>query len=109
LRALVQDADAARGVLRALTEEADGLPGAREAETLVTSTLSGSGGEAYARAAVERLALLAAAAAMRGSAPAMVVELFARTRLAGQQGAMFGTSNIGAAEGGAILLRALPA
>jgi putative acyl-CoA dehydrogenase len=107
LRVLAQDGDAARTVVRVLAEEAADLPGVGEAERLVTSVLSGD--EAHARAAVERLALLAAAAALRGSAPAMVAELFARTRLASQQGAMLGTSSISAAEAGAILLRALPA
>ena len=67
-----------------------------------------SAGEAQARLAVERLALLAAAAALRASAPAAVAELFARTRLNGPRGVMLGTSNINAAEIDALLARALP-
>jgi putative acyl-CoA dehydrogenase len=65
-------------------------------------------GEAQARLAVERLALLAAAAALRVSAPAAVAELFARTRLVGQRGAMLGTSDISVTETEALLARALP-
>jgi len=109
LRALAQDGDVARMVLHALAEEAAGLPGTREAQALIEAVLSGSDGEAHARIAVERLALLAAAAALRGSAPAMIAELFARTRLAGGQGAMFGTIDVGVAEATSILQRALPA
>jgi putative acyl-CoA dehydrogenase len=65
-------------------------------------------GEAQARIAVERLALLAATAALRASAPAALAELFARTRLVGPRGVMLGTSDISAAEIDALLTRALP-
>jgi putative acyl-CoA dehydrogenase len=108
LRALAQDANAAQAVLHLLGEDAADLPGAREAQAFIASVLSGRDGEAQARAAVERLALLAAAAALRESAPPMIADLFAQTRLAGRDGAMFGTSGIGAAEASAILQRALP-
>jgi hypothetical protein len=42
------------------------------------------------------------------SAPAAVAELFARTRLVGQRGAMLGTSDISVTETEALLARALP-
>jgi putative acyl-CoA dehydrogenase len=104
LRALTQDA--AQTVLHALAEEAAGLPGVREAHALIGSVLAA--GEVQARLAVERLALLAAAAALRGSAPVPVAELFARTRLGGLRGVMLGTSEIAAAEASILLARALP-
>jgi putative acyl-CoA dehydrogenase len=56
---------------------------------------------------VGRLALLAAAAALRSSAPPAVAELFARTRLGAQHDAMYGTGDLGAGET-ALLERALP-
>jgi putative acyl-CoA dehydrogenase len=109
LRALTQDADAARMVLKSLVDDTAGLPGAREAEALVDSVLSGRDSEAHARVAVERLALLAAAAALRTGAPENIAELFARTRLQQPQGAMLGTSHLDTRESTAILQRALPA
>jgi hypothetical protein len=51
---------------------------------------------------------LAAAAALRASAPARMTESFARTRLAAARGATYGTSDISAADAAAILERALP-
>jgi len=104
LRALAQDS--AKAVLDALAEDAAGLPGVREAHALIGSALAA--GEAQARLAVERLALLAAAAALRQSAAAPVAELFARTRLGGPRGVMLGTSDLAPAETRALLERALP-
>jgi putative acyl-CoA dehydrogenase len=104
LRALAQDG--AQAVLDALAEDAANLPGVREALLRIGQALSA--GEAQARLAVERLALLAAAAALRASAPASVAELFARTRLGGARGVMLGTSDIKVAEIDALLSRALP-
>jgi putative acyl-CoA dehydrogenase len=69
--------------------------------------LSGENAQAHARAAVGRLAALAAAAALRRDAP-QLAELFARTRLADRHGAMYGTSDIAPAEARAVLERALP-
>jgi hypothetical protein len=56
---------------------------------------------------VGRLALLAAAAALRSSAPPDVAELFARTRLSAHHDAIYGTDDLGAGET-ALLERALP-
>jgi putative acyl-CoA dehydrogenase len=95
-----------RTVLDALVVDAEGLPGVRETRALIGEALAA--GEAKARLAVERLALLAAAAALRVSAPVAVAELFARTRLAGSHGVMLGTSDISVAERAELLARALP-
>jgi putative acyl-CoA dehydrogenase len=107
LRVLEREPQAARAVIAGLAEEAAELPGAREAADFVAATLS-AGSEAQARAAVERLASLAAAAALRASAPARMTELFARTRLVGPRGAIYGAADISAADAAAILERALP-
>ena len=108
IRALGHDGEAARAVLGALADEAADLPGARETARAVETALAAPEAEANARAAVGRLAQLAAAAALRQSAPPEVAELFARTRLEARHGAMFGASDIGAQEGCRLLERALP-
>jgi len=105
LRALERDKEAGREVLAALVEEAG--VAARDTAAFIEATLAGAELEARARAAVERLALLAAAAALRGSAPAAIADLFARTRLAASRG-MFGTSALAASDAATILQRALP-
>jgi putative acyl-CoA dehydrogenase len=104
LRALAAE----REVPGALAAEAADLPGARAAAEFIADALSAGNGEARARAVVERLALLAAAAALRRSAPPAVAELFARTRLGGRRGATYGTSDIGSDEARALIDRALP-
>ena len=65
-------------------------------------------GEAKARAAVERLAMLAATAALAEGAPA-AAEAFARTRLAVPRGGTFGTADLGPSDVVTLLDRALPA
>ncbi len=104
LRALAAERD----VPGALAAEAADLPGARAAAEFIADTLLAGNGEARSRAAVERLALLAAAAALRRSAPPAVAELFARTRLGERRGATYGTSDIGSDEARALIDRALP-
>ena len=104
LRAATQEG--AQSMLDALAEEAAELPGVREARELIAQALAA--GEAQARLPVERLALLAAAAALCASAPSSVAELFARTRLGGPRGMMLGTSDINSAAIDALLSRALP-
>jgi putative acyl-CoA dehydrogenase len=108
LRALAREADGARAALAELAEETRGLPDGREAVGFVEAQLSGGGAEAGARAAVERLAALAAAAALKVSAPATVAEAFARTRLAGRRGATLGASEVSQNDIAALLERALP-
>jgi putative acyl-CoA dehydrogenase len=106
LRAVAHEA--ARAVLGALAGEAAALPGACETADFIVGALSAADAEAHARSAVGRLALLAAAAALReGSAP-QLAELFARTRLAVRHGAMYGTGDIAADDARLLLERALP-
>jgi putative acyl-CoA dehydrogenase len=107
LRALGQDREAARVALAALAEEAADLPGARAALDFIARAVAAEDAEGEARAAVDRLALLAAAAALRQSAPE-VAALFARTRLEQVHGAIYGTSRIAADEARRLIERALP-
>jgi putative acyl-CoA dehydrogenase len=108
LRALAHDGEAARAVLAALGEEAADLPGAHAALALLERAFAAPDLEAQARAAVDGLALLAAAAALGQSAPE-VAALFARTRLQHGHAALYGTSEISAEEARRVIDRALPA
>jgi putative acyl-CoA dehydrogenase len=104
LRALGRDA---RAALAALAEEAGDVPGARAALDVIARAAAAEDAEGEARAAVDRLALLAAAAALRQSAPE-VANLIAHTRLEESHGAMYGTSRIAADEARRLIDRALP-
>jgi putative acyl-CoA dehydrogenase len=107
LRALSREADAAIGVLRSLIEETNGLPGAAEAAVFIGNTLRRADSERVARSAVEKLALLAAAAALNGVAPHSA-ELFARTRLAENHASMYGAVDLASDDIRGLLERALP-
>src|SRR6185295_19102074 len=107
LRAFAQDGEAARALLKDIARDTENLPGARAAADFIEAALAGDAAEASARAAVGRLAMLAAAAALRDSAPA-VAEIFARTRLATPHGALFGTTGLAAGELARLIERALP-
>jgi putative acyl-CoA dehydrogenase len=109
LRALSREGEAARAVLGDLVRACGDLPGVNEAASFVARTLASADGEAKARAAVERLAMLAAAAALAEGAPAAVAEAFARTRLATARGGTFGTSDLAPSEVTTLSERALPA
>jgi putative acyl-CoA dehydrogenase len=109
LRALTHEGEAARAVIGDLASRTRELPNGRVAAQLIETVLSASDAEANARVAVGSLAMLAAADALRESAPASVAEQFARTRLGGRRDAMLGTSELRAAEARSILERALPA
>src|SRR5437764_8549625 len=108
LRALSREGEAARAVLADLVRACGDLPGAKEAAAFIAKTLAAPDGEAKARAAVERLAMLAAAAALTESAP-QVGELFARTRLSAVRGGTFGTSDLSGTEVTTLSERALHA
>jgi len=108
LRALSREGEAARAVLADLVRACAGLPGAKEAASFIGQTFMAADGEAKARAAVERLAMLAATAALAEGAPA-AAEAFARTRLAAPRGGTFGTADLAAGEVAMLLDRALPA
>jgi len=108
LRALAREGEAGRELIEALAREAAHLSGAAQAGVFVTNALGAREAEAHARRAVERLALLAAAAALAQSAPA-VAEMFARTRLNEPHGRTYGTAVLENSEVGVLLERALPA
>jgi putative acyl-CoA dehydrogenase len=108
LRAFARDADAAHEMLSGHVVEAGNAPGAAEIAEFVGRTLANADSEARARIAVERLAQLAAAAALKSSAPDEVAALFARTRLQGRRGATYGTSELNVAETAMLLGRTLP-
>jgi putative acyl-CoA dehydrogenase len=103
-----RERDAAHAVVGALAAETIGLPGAADAVRSIEAAWSKPGAEANARSAVERLAVLAAAAALRASAPAPIAEAFARTRRGRSRGATYGCADLSPAETSAILQRALP-
>jgi len=108
LRALSREGEAARAVLADLVRACGDLPGAKEAAAFIAKTLAAPDGEAKARAAVERLAMLAAAAALTESAP-QVGEAFARARIAAPRGGTFGTADLSGTEVTTLSARALPA
>jgi putative acyl-CoA dehydrogenase len=107
LRALSREADAALAVLRDLTEETRGLSGAAEAVTFIAKAFSKPDSERAARLTVERLALLAATAALNAVSPRHA-ELFAATRLAGNHASMYGAVDFANEDAKALLQRALP-
>ncbi|MDA9469490.1 isovaleryl-CoA dehydrogenase [Bradyrhizobium sp. CCBAU 53415] len=107
LRALSREPDAAMAVLQSLAAETKGLPGAGEAVAFIGRTFRRADGERVARLAVEKLALLAAAAALNGVSPHNA-ELFAATRLAADHASMYGAVELESADVRALLERALP-
>lgn len=107
LRALSREADAALAVLRDLTDQTQGLPGASEATAFIGKTFRRPDSERVARLAVEKLALLAAAAALNAVSPGHA-ELFAATRLAGNHASMYGAVDLASADVAGLLERALP-
>jgi putative acyl-CoA dehydrogenase len=107
LRALSREADAAMAVLQTLTQQTRGLSGAADAVAFVGQAFRRPDGERVARLAVERLALLAAAAALNAVSPHHA-ELFARTRLAAPHAGMYGAVDLATDDIKSLLLRALP-
>jgi putative acyl-CoA dehydrogenase len=107
LRALSREAEAASAVLQGLAEESRGLPGATEAVAFIAGSFRRPDGERVARLAVERLALLAAAAALNRVSPRQA-ELFAATRLAGHHAGMYGAVELANDDIRGLLERALP-
>jgi putative acyl-CoA dehydrogenase len=107
LRALSREADAAMGVLQRLMAETKGLPGAAEAATFIGNTFRRADSERVARLAVEKLAMLAAAAALNSVSPHSA-ELFAATRLAENHASMYGAVDLTNDDIRGLLERALP-
>jgi hypothetical protein len=109
LRALKRDEDAV-GVFAQLAREAADLVGA-EAVGVDPKEFANNefANEANARITVGKLAILAAAAALKASAPLTVTETFLRTRLVRPSGSLYGADGIDAATAELVLQRALPA
>jgi putative acyl-CoA dehydrogenase len=105
LRALAAEREGGAALMHALAAETADLPGGRKAARVLRDALGD--GEAAGRAAVGQLATLAAAAALRETAPA-VAELFARTRLEHQPSPLFGAIALEGAEARSMVDRALP-
>jgi putative acyl-CoA dehydrogenase len=107
LRALSREADAAAAVLQGLVQQTKGLSGATEAVAFIGKAFRRPDGERVARLAVEKLALLAAAAALNIVSPHHA-ELFARTRLATTHAGMYGAVDLANDDIKNLLGRALP-
>jgi len=107
LRALSREPEAASAVLQGLAEQAKALPGANEAIAFIGKSFRRPDGERVARLAVEKLALLAAAAALAQVSPHHA-QLFARTRLAQIHASMYGAVDLAAEDVRGLLERALP-
>jgi putative acyl-CoA dehydrogenase len=107
LRALSREVDAAASVLQRLAEETKSLPGAADGVAFIGKAFRRPDSERVARLAVEKLALLAAAAALNGVSPHHA-ELFARTRLAQNHASMYGAVDLAYGDIRALLERALP-
>src|SRR5207248_7003297 len=106
LRALSREPDAATAVLQDIAEQAKGLPGGAEAVASIAKSFRRPDGERVARLAVEKLALLAAAAALNKIAPHHA-ELFAATRLAMPHASMYGAVDLANDDIEGLLARAL--
>jgi putative acyl-CoA dehydrogenase len=107
LRALSREAEAAAAVLQGLAAETSGLPGAGDAVASIGKSFRRPDSERVARLAVEKLALLAATAALNKLSPRHA-ELFAATRLAGNHASMYGAVDLGSDDIRGLLERALP-
>jgi len=107
LRALSRETEAAIAIVNGLSEATRGLPGAAEAADAIAGAFRRPDGERVARLAVEKLALLAAVAALNKIAPRNA-ELFATTRLANPHASMYGTVDLAENDARALLQRALP-
>jgi putative acyl-CoA dehydrogenase len=93
--------------LQGLAGGTKGLPGVAESAAFIGKAFHRPDGERVARLAVEKLALLAAAAALNEVSP-RGAELFAATRLAGNHASMYGAVDLAADDIRGLLERALP-
>ena len=107
LRALSREPDAAASILADLARDTAGLPHAAEAAAFIGKAFHQSDSERTARLAVEKLALLSAAAALNQVSPDQA-ELFASTRLAGNSASMYGAVDLARDDMLRLLDRALP-
>src|SRR3954447_9497507 len=107
LRALSREFETASAVLKGLASECSGLPGLDDTVTFISQALRRPDSERVARLAVEKLALLAAVAALNQVSPHQA-ELFARTRLAQDHASMYGAVDLTVPDIRGLLERALP-
>jgi putative acyl-CoA dehydrogenase len=107
LRALSREVEAAAAVLQNLAGETSSLSGAGDAVAFTAKAFRRPDSERVARLAVEKLALLAAAAALNKVSPHHA-ELFARTRLAQNHASMYGAVDLADGDIRGLLQRALP-
>ena len=107
LRALSREAEAASAVLQGLVEASRGLPGVADTAAFIAKAFRRPDSERVARLAVERLALLAATAALNKVSPHHA-ELFAATRLVGNHASMYGAIDLAGDDTRGLLERALP-
>ena len=107
LRALAREPEVASSIVHELTGETLGLPGAGEATAFLGKAFRRPDSERVARLAVEKLALLAAAAALNAVSPRHA-QLFATTRLAGNHAGMYGAVDLASEDVRGLLERALP-
>ncbi len=107
LRALARDPAGANDVLQHLVTQTRGLPGTDAAIAIIATALRQPDAERIARLAVEKLAIVAAAAALNEVFPGHA-ELFAATRLKQEHGSLYGAADLSAAEARGLLERALP-
>src|SRR5437764_806451 len=107
LRALSREPEVASSIVHELTGETLGLPGAGEAVTFLGKAFRRPDSERVARLAVERLALLAASAALNAVSPRHA-QLFAATRLAGNHAGMYGAVDLAHDDISGLLGRVLP-
>jgi putative acyl-CoA dehydrogenase len=108
LRAFARDGGVAQTTVTELAGDAQGLRGVEEAVEMIAGTLSDRNSETNARAAVERLALLAATAALQTSVPPEIAAAFARARLSGARAATYGAAALDPGDIAVLLRRALP-
>jgi putative acyl-CoA dehydrogenase len=108
LRAFNDQEDAVSSVLAALAATAAELPGVRSTVERLEAALASSDREREGRIIVERLAELAAAAALTESAPSVIAESFAKTRLVESRSGFLGASAVSPTNAQFILERALP-
>jgi putative acyl-CoA dehydrogenase len=109
LRAFSRDGEGSRAVLAALGQATADLPGAADALASVDKFLARGDAEAHARAVVERIATVAAAAALRDSAPAELPEIFARVQLHEGRRITYGTATLSGHQVTQLVDRVLPA
>ena len=107
LRALSREPDAAASILADLARETAGLFHAAEAAAFIGAAFRQPDSERTARLAVEKLALLSAAAALNQVSPPQA-ELFASTRFAGNRAGMYGAVDLARDDMMRLLDRALP-